>query len=598
MNKKQLRKKLALMLATLKKKRKYYVECEYLESTGAQYIDTGVLPVNDMEFECKFTFTSLVNTNLTILGSRDGEKRCQPIGAYNNKWSASIGDSYDANGTSVSANTPYIIKSTITNGQTITTNVNGSQASTCTSTTGLPSQELYIFARNFYGNPDPADSKVNGKLNFLKIKANGVLVRDLIPVLDWNMTPCMYDKVTEQLFYNQGTGDFVAGRQVHPVEYLESTGTQYIDTGVKYNSNKTYQIKNKIIYIEALGQSQGSGWDAGGQNSISTNGELVVGASLLTGDITGKIVELSQTINSGTNTLTVYNYSVDGVAIPTASRNHTSLSQHAGNGGYGIGAMYSTNTFSYFTKAKFFNYSISENDTIVRDYLPAIDENGVGFMFDRVSHTCFLNAGQGQFKYPAREVEYLESTGEQYIDTGYNPGANGGRFTFDVEFLSLYSGYGGIVLGSRSSQNSRNWAIVNGAIKQQIGYGNTFSNLDFESSGKLQRQKTYIESDSYIYECSNDSSVEKLSLPIQTFSNTANIYLFGGNNMGSLFSSYKFAGKIKYAKLYDSDNLVRDLIPCYKDGVACMVDKLTGTAYINQGTGSFSVGRIIEPEYE
>lgn len=34
------------------------------------------------------------------------------------------------------------------------------------------------------------------------------LLRDFIPVLDWNDVPCMYDKVSGQLFYNLGTGQF------------------------------------------------------------------------------------------------------------------------------------------------------------------------------------------------------------------------------------------------------------------------------------------------------------------------------------------------------------------------------------------------------
>ena len=54
MNKKLLRKKLALMLATLKKKRKYYCEVEYLESSGTQYIDTGFTRTSDnFKFEIR-----------------------------------------------------------------------------------------------------------------------------------------------------------------------------------------------------------------------------------------------------------------------------------------------------------------------------------------------------------------------------------------------------------------------------------------------------------------------------------------------------------------------------------------------------------------
>ena len=34
---------------------------------------------------------------------------------------------------------------------------------------------------------------------------------DLIPVLDKNNIPCMFDKVTKQFFYNQGTGQFLYG---------------------------------------------------------------------------------------------------------------------------------------------------------------------------------------------------------------------------------------------------------------------------------------------------------------------------------------------------------------------------------------------------
>jgi hypothetical protein len=34
---------------------------------------------------------------------------------------------------------------------------------------------------------------------------------DLIPVIDKDGVACMYDKVSGEFFYNQGTGDFIAG---------------------------------------------------------------------------------------------------------------------------------------------------------------------------------------------------------------------------------------------------------------------------------------------------------------------------------------------------------------------------------------------------
>ena len=35
------------------------------------------------------------------------------------------------------------------------------------------------------------------------------------PVLDKNGTPCMYDNVTDQFFYNAGTGQFIAGPVIY-----------------------------------------------------------------------------------------------------------------------------------------------------------------------------------------------------------------------------------------------------------------------------------------------------------------------------------------------------------------------------------------------
>lgn len=63
------------------------------------------------------------------------------------------------------------------------------------------------------------------------ISSDGVVTHDLIPVRV-GTTGYMYDRVTGRFFGNAGTGNFVLGPDVVPVEWLESTGTQYIDTGV------------------------------------------------------------------------------------------------------------------------------------------------------------------------------------------------------------------------------------------------------------------------------------------------------------------------------------------------------------------------------
>ena len=49
------------------------------------------------------------------------------------------------------------------------------------------------------------------KIKYFQIYDNDTLVRDFVPVLDKDDIPCMYDKVERKFYYNQGTGDFIAG---------------------------------------------------------------------------------------------------------------------------------------------------------------------------------------------------------------------------------------------------------------------------------------------------------------------------------------------------------------------------------------------------
>ena len=46
------------------------------------------------------------------------------------------------------------------------------------------------------------------KISYFKLYHSDQLVLDLIPVLDQNNVPCMYDKISDQFFYNQGSGTF------------------------------------------------------------------------------------------------------------------------------------------------------------------------------------------------------------------------------------------------------------------------------------------------------------------------------------------------------------------------------------------------------
>jgi hypothetical protein len=67
---------------------------------------------------------------------------------------------------------------------------------------------LALFGLNNNGS---VISHTKYNLHYCKLWDNGNLVRDFIPILDWDDNPCMYDKVSGELFYNKGTGDFSYG---------------------------------------------------------------------------------------------------------------------------------------------------------------------------------------------------------------------------------------------------------------------------------------------------------------------------------------------------------------------------------------------------
>lgn len=603
-----------------------FTEVEYLESTGTQYIDTGVLPVNDMEFECKFTFTSLVSTNLTIVGSRDGEKRCQPIGAYNNKWSASIGGSYDANGTSVSANTPYIIKSTIINGQTIITNVNGSQASTCTSTTGLPSQELYIFARKFYGNTDPADSKVNGKLYFLKIKANGVLVRDFIPALDANDVPCMYDRVTKTAYYNAGTGEFGIGRKIYGIEYLETTGTQYIDTGVREDTTCILNMQatqtTNITQVVLVNNPEGTRtkWfgTAGNTNYYSVGGSSGVSSVSAT---TRKecVITFTDMYSTASGSVSFY-FKDDPANVYTRS--------DTVSGGITLtNICVGSSVPLYPSYVKLFWLKIyNTSNVLIRDYYPVKDENDIGYMYDKISHTLYANAGTDNFilgndkeqwdntskiafveeykgKLPRKytEVEYLEATGTQWIDTGLLSTANS-KVDITYSFSSMESGVPNncAIFGGRNDTTKNTFTFF------KIASGNPqYFRFDYnqqETVGTVN-DLTWNNTSKYRFAyngttatTSNITTGESTSLnvnPGSTFTSSP-IIVFGVNtsDRAELFMS----GRI-YKFWYTDGTTIIDLIPVLDEtGKPCMYDRVSGNVYYNQGTGDdFNYGPKIKP---
>lgn len=70
---------------------------------------------------------------------------------------------------------------------------------------------IYLFTWN---NSDTADTRCfKGKVYDFKVYDRDVLIQHLVPVLDSENTPCMFDKITQKFYYNSGTGNFLCGEK-------------------------------------------------------------------------------------------------------------------------------------------------------------------------------------------------------------------------------------------------------------------------------------------------------------------------------------------------------------------------------------------------
>lgn len=188
------------------------------------------------------------------------------------------------------------------------------------------------------------------------------------------------------------------------VEYIESTGTQYIDTGITYNHANTYEIKCQMMPTEFKQAVALNGWDAGGAFGVlsgyTTNGDGVkFGNSAINNFCT-----LDLLINAGTSTQSVLFVNVNGNDF-NRSRAHTSLGTYASNSGYLLFACYSRNSVSAYIKERIYSCKIYVNSVLVRDMI-AVRKSGVGYLYDKIGGELYGNLGSGVFIIGADYKEY------------------------------------------------------------------------------------------------------------------------------------------------------------------------------------------------
>ena len=178
------------------------------------------------------------------------------------------------------------------------------------------------------------------------------------------------------------------------------------------------------------------------------------------------------------------------------------------------------------------------------------------------------------------ELNHIESTGTQSINTGVYPNPNT-AIEIDFQFTDLTAQQR--LFGARGDL----WfeIYINGSINYGFNYQNSSSNS--ASSGvAVDTNRHTIRFDSYTREFILDGAVVK-SLNSYNVTATGNnpIWLFAPN------ATYGTLAKLKLysCRIYESGVLVHNYIPVLdKSGVACLYDKITNALHHNVGSGTFA----------
>lgn len=180
-----------------------YTTISHIESTGTQWIDTGIQSQVNIKVQMLMELTDILSDNDIFGNEASGATLLCVRTAEFGGWSLRQDLNVIESDVDASINTTYFIDANWTDSN-CSLKINGTELiSSSTGNTNTGDINLKIFST---GASYPQNA--NMKLYWCKMFLDDKLVRNYIPVLDDNNVACLYDTITDGLFYNAGTGNF------------------------------------------------------------------------------------------------------------------------------------------------------------------------------------------------------------------------------------------------------------------------------------------------------------------------------------------------------------------------------------------------------
>lgn len=402
------------------------------------------------------------------------------------------------------------------------------------------------------------------------------------------------------------------------LEKITLTGAEYFDLGYKvsdFEMGDTIRFEGIIKGTEAssipssgsqlvfslgndggqwLGKAQNGTKYAFGSSNVSTinfNEEVLADVTItLSGSASRPTFTITGSVTSGTETSTITQRS----ATPTY---------------YDFPLLFGAGTKSTGEKSYGGDYTIKcgkiyINGTMTKDYVPALDSQMRPCLYDKISKT-FTYAKKisdgtttydlGFKRWNKYNVDYIQSSGTQYINTGYKPTKN---TSFDLYGIDMDYASGTTRFGSRTGTYSETFVlatIADSHFRWSYGTGTTPATTD--NVFNTQKKAKQISWDATTKRCTITFTDDTTEISAQMrgtdlTSSAIPIYLFAFNSVGEAI-----CGAVKHTRIVfrEGDVITRDFKPSvrtYNDGTgvvtkAFMYDEVYNKAYYNAGTGSF-----------
>ena len=186
------------------------IPINYIQSTGTQYIDSGVVETADTAIDCSFDIVSPASAY--VFGSKQNSQ--------NKAYNAFFNDNaFEYNYVDIINDSSISLRSV-----TISQNVTGTKnkivitdsnlgAVEYEKSIGTPQNETILICaiRKNDGSIRPYGGRL--KIKYFKIKQKGELVRDFVPRKNPSGEVGLYDNITKQFYGNAGSGAFISGEE-------------------------------------------------------------------------------------------------------------------------------------------------------------------------------------------------------------------------------------------------------------------------------------------------------------------------------------------------------------------------------------------------